>query len=74
MDDGSVKFELGIRGGGTVAGEASAEDWARVEAALAAGKGTVDIEHDARRICVRIDDVAYAVRIVPRRRGAGFSS
>jgi len=30
MDDGSVKFELGIRGGGTVAGEASAEDWARV--------------------------------------------
>jgi hypothetical protein len=74
MDEASVKFELGFRGGGTVAGEASGEDWARVEAALAAGKGTVDIEHDERRIWVRVDDVAYAVRVVPRRRGAGFSS
>ena len=74
MADGSVKFELGFRGGGTVAGEASAEDWARVEAALAAGEGTVDIEHDERRIWVRVDDVAYAVRVVPRRRGAGFSA
>jgi hypothetical protein len=74
MDDGSVKFELGFRGGGSVAGEASTADWARVEAALAKGEGTVDIEHDERRIWVRIDDVAYAVRIVPRRRGAGFSS
>jgi hypothetical protein len=74
MDDNSVKFELGFRGGGVVAGEASSEDWKRVEAALAAGKGTVDIEHDERHIWVRIDDVAYAVRIVPRRRGAGFSS
>jgi len=74
MDDGSVKFELGIRGGGTVAGEASGEDWARVEAALVAGKGSVDIEHEERRIWVRIEDVAYAVRVVPRRRGAGFSS
>jgi hypothetical protein len=74
MDDGSVKFELGFRGGGTVAGEASSEDWARVEAALAAGEGAVDIEHHERRIWVRIDDVAYAVRVVPRGRGAGFSS
>jgi hypothetical protein len=74
MDDGSVKFELGLRGGGSVSGEASAEDWARVETALAAGQGIVDIEHDERRIWVRIDDVAYAVRVVPRRRGAGFSS
>ena len=74
MDDSSVKFEFGFRGGGAVAGEASTADWARVEAALAAGEGTVDIEHDERRIWVRIDDVAYAVRIVPRRRGAGFSS
>jgi hypothetical protein len=74
MDDHSVKFELGFRGGGTVAGEASSEDWARVETALAAGTGTVDIEHDERRIWVRVDDVAYAVRVVPRRRGAGFSS
>jgi len=41
---------------------------------LAAGKGIVDIEHDERRIWVRIEDVAYAVRVVPRRRGAGFSS
>ena len=47
MADGSVKFEIGFRGGGTVAGEASGEDWARVEAALAAGEGTV--EHRARR-------------------------
>jgi hypothetical protein len=74
MDDGSVKFELGFRGGGSVAGEASAADWARFEAALATGAGTVDVEHDERRIWVRIDDVAYAVRVVPRRRGAGFSS
>jgi hypothetical protein len=74
MDEASVKFELGFRGGGTVAGEASSADWARVEAALAAGKGTVDIEHDERRIWVRVDDVAYAVRVVPRRLGAGFSS
>ncbi len=50
------------------------EDWARVEAALAAGEGTVDIEHDERRIWLRADDVAYVVRVVPRRRGAGFSS
>ena len=55
-------------------GRRAAADWARVEAALAAGKGTVDIEHDERRIWVRVDDVAYAVRVVPRRRGAGFSS
>ena len=74
MDDGSVKFELGFRGGGSVAGEASTADWARVEAALAKGEGIVDIEHDERRIWVRVDDVAYAVRVVPRRRGAGFSS
>jgi hypothetical protein len=70
----SVKFELGMRGGGAVSGEASAEDWARVEAALVAGSGTVDIEHDERRIWLRVEDVAYAVRVVPRRRGAGFSS
>jgi hypothetical protein len=69
-----VKFELGFRGGGSVAGEASAGDWARVEAALTAGSGIVDIEHDERRIWVRVDDIAYAVRVVPRRRGAGFSS
>jgi hypothetical protein len=74
MDDGSVKFELGFRGGGSVAGEASATDWALVESALKTGTGMVDIEHDERRIWVRIDDVAYAVRVVPRRRGAGFSS
>ena len=55
-------------------GRGERADWARVEAALAAGKGTVDIEHDERRIWVRVDDVAYAVRVVPRRRGAGFSS
>ena len=74
MTDTSVKFEIGFRGGGTVAGEASAEDWAKVETALAAGKGTVDIEHDERRIWLRPEDVAYVVRVVPRRRGAGFSS
>jgi hypothetical protein len=74
MTDGSVKFEIGFRGGGTVAGEANTADWARVEAALAAGKGTVDIEHDERRIWLRADDVAYVVRVVPRKRGAGFSS
>jgi hypothetical protein len=74
MEDGSVKFELGFRGGGSVAGEASATDWARVEAVLTAGSGIVDIEHDERRIWVRVDDIAYAVRVVPRRRGAGFSS
>jgi hypothetical protein len=74
MENDSVKFEIGFRGGGTVAGEASTEDWARVEAALAAGKGAVDIEHDERRIWLRADDVAYVVRVVPRRRGAGFSS
>jgi hypothetical protein len=74
MTDTSVEFEIGFRGGGTVAGEAGAEDWARVEAALAAGEGTVDIEHDERRIWLRADDVAYVVRVVPRRRGAGFSS
>ncbi len=74
MTDGSVKFEIGFRGGGTVAGEASAEDWVRVEAVLTAGKGTVDIEHDERRIWLRADDIAYVVRVVPRRRGAGFSS
>jgi hypothetical protein len=73
MKDSSVKFEIGFRGGGTVAGEASGEDWARVEAALAAGKGAVEIEHDERRIWLRADDVAYVVR-VQRRRGAGFSS
>ncbi|HEY3613252.1 MAG TPA: hypothetical protein VGK92_06075 [Gaiellales bacterium] len=70
----TVKFELGLRGGGGVSGEASAEDWARVEAALAKGEGTVDIEHDERRVWLRIEDVAYAVRVVPRKRGAGFSS
>ena len=74
MTDSSVKFEIGFRGGGTVAGEASTEDWARVEAALAAGTGIVDIEHDERRVWLRADDVAYVVRVVPRRRGAGFSS
>jgi hypothetical protein len=74
MSDNTVKFEIGFRGGGTVAGEAGSEDWARVESALAAGKGTVDIEHDERRIWVRAEDVAYVVRVVPRRRGAGFSS
>jgi hypothetical protein len=74
MDEADVKFELGFRGGGTVTGEASAGDWTRVEAALSAGNGTVDIEHDERRIWVRVDEVAYAVRVVPRRRGAGFSS
>jgi len=74
MADDSVKFELGFRGGGSVAGEASTADWARVEAALAKGEGTVDIEHDERRIWLRIEDVIYAVRVVPRRRGAGFSS
>ena len=74
MTDSSVKFEIGFRGGGSVSGEASNEDWARVETALAAGTGTVDIEHDERRIWLRADDVAYVVRVVPRRRGAGFSS
>lgn len=74
MDEASVKFELGFRGGGTLAGEAAAEDWARVEAALSAGTGTVDVEHDERRVWVRVDEVAYAVRVTPRRRGAGFSS
>ena len=74
MSDSSVKFEIGFRGGGTVAGEAGSDDWARVEAALAAGEGTVDIEHDERRIWLRAEDVAYVVRVVPRRRGAGFSS
>jgi len=74
MTDNSVKFEIGFRGGGSVSGEASTEDWTRVEAALAAGTGTVDIEHDERRIWLRADDVAYVVRVVPRRRGAGFSS
>jgi hypothetical protein len=73
MADSSVKFEIGFRGGGTVAGEANGEDWARVEAALAAGKGSVEIEHDDRRIWVRADDVAYVVR-VQRRRGAGFGA
>jgi hypothetical protein len=72
MADSSVKFEIGFRGGGSVSGEASSEDWARVETALAAG--TVDIEHDERRIWLRADDVAYVVRVVPRKRGAGFSS
>ena len=67
MADSSVKFEIGFRGGGTVAGEASGEDWTRVEAALAAG------EHDERRIWLRADDVAYVVR-VQRRRGAGFGA
>jgi hypothetical protein len=72
--DDSVKFEIGFRGGGTVAGEASSADWTRVEAALAKGEGSVDIEHDERRIWLRCEDVAYVVRVVPRRRGAGFSS
>jgi hypothetical protein len=58
MSDTSVKFEIGFRGGGSVAGEASSEDWARVEAALTAGTGTVDIEHDERRIWLRAEDVA----------------
>lgn len=74
MTDTSVKFEIGFRGGGSVSGEAGTEDWARVEAVLTAGKGIVDIEHDERRIWLRADDVAYVVRVVPRRRGAGFSS
>ena len=34
----------------------------------------MDIEHDERRIWLRAEDVAYVVRVVPRRRGAGFSS
>ena len=74
MTEGTVTFEVGFRGGGTVSGEVASADWARVEAALTAGTGTVDVEHEERRIWLRADDIAYVVRVVPRRRGAGFSS
>ena len=74
MSDTTVRFELGFRGGGHIGGQVSAGEWARVEAALAQGGGTLSFGHEEHTWWIRVDDIAYAGSVDrEKRRGAGFA-
>ncbi len=74
MSDGTVRFELGFRGGGHIGGEVAAVEWTRVEAALAQGGGTHSFGHEEHTWWIRVDDIAYAASVDrDKRRGAGFA-
>jgi hypothetical protein len=67
-----IRFELGFRGGGAMAGEAAPEEWAKLEQALQTGTGMVELHAGSERLWVRVDELTFA-RKHERDRRLGFS-
>ena len=68
MTDEMVRFELGFRGGGSTGGLVSEEEWKKLEDALKAGSGLVELTGTDQRWLLRAEEVSWVRRHQPSRR------
>jgi hypothetical protein len=71
MTDERIRFEIGFKGGGTTGGELPPDQLARLEAALGAGSGLIEVAGDGSHWWIRIEDVSW-LRRGERDRKLGF--
>ena len=73
MTDERIRFEIGFKGGGTTGGDLPPDQLARLEAALGAGSGLVELVGDGSKWWIRTEDVSW-LRRGERDRKLGFGS
>lgn len=73
MASATVRFDLGFIGGGTASGQATEEEWRRLEAAFDAREERVlSFDVEGARMFVRVSQIAWA-RVYTRDARVGFT-